>query len=122
MPRSEASATLLYDADCAFCRWTKERICAWDRAGRIRAVSLQSAEAAEMLRAVDPAKRMESWHLITSDGRVHSAGDGVAPLARLLPLGTPIATLAATFPKTTDRLYDVVARTRGKLSRLVRAR
>jgi hypothetical protein len=37
---------------------------------------------------------MASWHLVDADGRVSSAGAGFAPVFRLLPGGSPLASLA----------------------------
>jgi predicted DCC family thiol-disulfide oxidoreductase YuxK len=66
---------------------------------------------------MDAELRMASWHLVTPDGRVHSAGEAVAPLAALLPAGKPIAALARAFPGTADRLYAWVANHRDELGR-----
>ena len=108
-------AALLFDADCGFCRWATDRILWWDRDGRIRPVALQSAEADRLLAAVPEEGRMASWHLVTPDGRVRSAGRAVAPLLRLLPGGLPLAVVAVAFPRATDAAYVWVARHRGML-------
>src|SRR5437879_10421332 len=100
---------LLYDADCGFCRWSLAKILRWDSRGRIRPVPLQAPEADRLLAGMDEERKMASWHLVTADGRVYSAGDAVPPLARLLPGGAPLAWLAGAFPGATDRLYRWVA-------------
>jgi predicted DCC family thiol-disulfide oxidoreductase YuxK len=110
---------ILYDADCGFCRWSLSKILAWDRRGRLRPVALQSPEADQLLRDVEPSERMRSWHLVTGDGRVYSAGAAVPPLARLLPGGGAIASVAAAFPGAADRLYRLVADHRDRLARLI---
>ncbi|MDP9296049.1 MAG: DUF393 domain-containing protein [Actinomycetota bacterium] len=110
---------LLFDSDCGFCRWTTDRILAWDRKRRLRPVALQDAEARELLRGMPPQHRMASWHLVTPDGRVYSAGAAVGPLLRLLPGGTPLAVFADGFPRTTARAYAAIARNRGRLGRLL---
>jgi predicted DCC family thiol-disulfide oxidoreductase YuxK len=51
---------------------------------------------------------------------VLSAGDAAAPLAELLPGGRPLAALFRAFPGSTDRVYRLVARNRGRLARLLR--
>jgi predicted DCC family thiol-disulfide oxidoreductase YuxK len=113
-------ATLFYDADCRLCRWAVAKILAWDRARAIRFVALQDrAEAERLLSPMDEETRMTSWHLVTSEGRVHSAGKGVAPLLRLLPGGGPPARVAAAAQPLTDRLYDFVAARRAAFGRLV---
>jgi predicted DCC family thiol-disulfide oxidoreductase YuxK len=109
---------VLFDNDCGFCRWSLSKILAWDRAGRLRPVALQSPEADDLLSKIDPERRMVSWHLII-DGRIYSGGEAVSHLARLLPAGTPIALLASTFPRTTDRAYQWVARHRDRLGTLL---
>jgi predicted DCC family thiol-disulfide oxidoreductase YuxK len=68
---------------------------------------------------MEEERRMASWHLVREDGAVHSAGDAVAPLMRLLPGGLPLAALFATLPGTTERLYALVARNRGLLGRVI---
>ena len=114
-------STLLFDADCGFCRWSTDRILAWDRRRTLRAVSLQSNEAARLLPGMERERMMASWHLMTHDGRVLSAGAAVAPLARLLPAGAPVAALAAAFPAGTERAYQWVARHRDGFGRALGA-
>lgn len=114
-------AVLLYDEDCGFCRWATERLLAWDRRGSLRATPIQSDEAATLLASIDPAERLASWHLVVPDGRVYSAGAAVAPLARRLPLGWPLAAVAAAYPRATERLYRALARHRGRLGALLGA-
>jgi predicted DCC family thiol-disulfide oxidoreductase YuxK len=105
---------ILFDSDCGFCRWSLSKILAWDRAGRMRPVALQSSEADDLLSEIDPKRKMESWHLIVGGG-IYSGGEAVPHLARLLPGGTPIALLASTLPRTTDRAYRWLARHRDRL-------
>jgi predicted DCC family thiol-disulfide oxidoreductase YuxK len=112
-------AVLLYDRACGFCRWSTARILAWDRRGRVRAVALQDPEADRLLPGMDPSVRMASWHLVTPDGRVCSGAAAVAPLARLLPGGPPIAYLAERFPVLTLVAYRWVSAHRGRLGRLL---
>jgi predicted DCC family thiol-disulfide oxidoreductase YuxK len=113
---------VLYDQDCGFCRWAMGKLLAWDRRGRLRAVALQAHEVDELLPGLDRHQQMASWHLLTPDGRVRSAGRAVAPLLRLLPGGRPLAVVAESFPRTTDRLYDLISRHRERLSSLLGAR
>jgi predicted DCC family thiol-disulfide oxidoreductase YuxK len=108
---------VLYDEDCGFCRWSLDRLLRWDRDGRLRAVSIQSEEGDRNLADLRPEDRLASWHLVTPDGRRYSGGAAAGPIARLLPAGAPIAFLAGTFPRTTDRLYRWVARNRDVLGR-----
>jgi len=106
-------ATLLYDRSCGFCRRCVERILRWDRHRRVRPVALQDPEADILLDGLEEHARLGSWHLVTADGRVYSAGAAFPPLLRLLPGGRPLAAVAAVFPGLTERGYRWVARTRG---------
>jgi len=114
-------ATILYDADCGFCRWSLAKLLAWDRQGRLRPLALQDPEADALLPGMDDEQKMASWHLVTQDGRVHSAGAAFPPLLRLLPAGRPLAALTAAFPGLTERAYRWVARNRDRLGRRLRA-
>jgi predicted DCC family thiol-disulfide oxidoreductase YuxK len=108
---------VLYDNDCGFCRWSLDRLLRWDRDGRLLAMPIQSEEGNMILADLAEEDRLASWHLVTPDGRRYSGGAAAGPLARLLPAGTPVALLADTFPRTTDRLYRWVARNRDSLGR-----
>jgi predicted DCC family thiol-disulfide oxidoreductase YuxK len=114
-----ADATLLYDSDCGFCRWSLGKILAWDRRSRLRPVSLQSKEAEDLLAGMPEDQRMGSWHLVRPDGEVSSAGAGIAPLLRLLPGGSPFAALAARTPRAMERGYRWVAGRRSLWGKLV---
>lgn len=114
--------TLLYDDDCGFCRWIAAKILRWDRRGSIRAVPIQGPEAEALLAGMDSARRMASWHLATIDGMVRSGAAAVAPLARMLPGGRPMAYVAELFPGLTELVYGLVARHRGTLGRLIGAK
>jgi predicted DCC family thiol-disulfide oxidoreductase YuxK len=113
------SATLLYDADCGFCRWSLAKILAWDRRRTLRPLSLQSEEADGLLRGMPEEQRMASWHLVGPEGAVHSAGAGFPPLLRLLPGGAALAALAARAPRLTERGYRWVAGHRSLFGRLI---
>jgi predicted DCC family thiol-disulfide oxidoreductase YuxK len=112
-------ATLLFDEDCGFCRWTAERIRRWDRRGALHFAPIQSAEGAALLGDMAQERRMASWHLVDEAGEVRSAGAGIGPLFRLLPGGTPLSLMARAFPKSADRLYGVVAGNRDRLGRML---
>jgi predicted DCC family thiol-disulfide oxidoreductase YuxK len=112
-------AVLLYDSDCGFCRWAVSKILSWDRHHRLRPVAIQSAEGKELLPNMTEAERLASWHLVTRDDGVYSAGRAAPHLFRLLPGGRPLAGIAATFPSTTERMYRWVSDHRETLARLV---
>jgi predicted DCC family thiol-disulfide oxidoreductase YuxK len=117
-PQPLHTTIVLYDRDCGLCIWTMSKVLAWDRRGELRPVALQDPEATRLLDGMDDERKMASWHLVTPDGQVHSAGAALAPLLRLLPGGRPLAAAAAHFPRATDRLYFAVANRRSKLGRL----
>jgi predicted DCC family thiol-disulfide oxidoreductase YuxK len=111
-------AVLFYDRDCPFCCWATTKILAWDRRGRIRPVTLQDPEADRLLPGMDEDTKMKSWHLVTPDGRVHSAGAAAPPLFRLLPGGRALAAVSSTLPRTTERAYRWVSRHRERLAKM----
>ena len=115
-------AAILYDADCGFCKWSLGLFLRWDRRGHLRPVALQDPEADRLLGELDEKTRMASWHLVTSDGIVHSAGRAIEPLMRLLPGGRPFAAAAHAMPGLTDRAYAFVAARRSSLGRVLRRR
>ena len=114
-----ADATVLYDADCGFCRASLALILAWDREWRLRPVALQDHEANRLLAHLSPEERMASWHLVSPDGTVTSAGDAFEALFRLLPGGSPPASLARRFPQAARKGYRWIADHRTPLGRLL---
>ena len=116
----DAESIVLYDEDCGFCKWSLNKILAWDRSRRLRPVPIQSEEGERLLADVAPETRLDSWHLVDADGRLDSAGAAVPPLARLLPWGGPLAAVFAAFPAATDRGYRYVARHRDRWARILR--
>jgi predicted DCC family thiol-disulfide oxidoreductase YuxK len=112
-------ATVLYDRDCGFCRWSLDKVLAWGR-GRLRPVEIQSAEGQRLLAAVPEPARLDSWHLVTATGELRSAGAAAAPLAAILPGGRPLAFAFRSFPRSTERAYRWVAGHRDLFARLLR--
>jgi predicted DCC family thiol-disulfide oxidoreductase YuxK len=117
---AQDEAALLYDEDCAFCRWSADKVLAWDRRRRLRPVAIQSEEGQLLLDEVAEEMRLDSWHLALPSGEVRSAGDAAAPLAELLPGGRPLAFLFRTFPALTERAYRLISDNRGRLTKLLR--
>jgi predicted DCC family thiol-disulfide oxidoreductase YuxK len=112
-------AIVLYDADCGFCKWSLDKLLAWDRRRSLRPVAIQSEQGARLLAAVPAAERLDSWHLLLPSGELRSAGAAAAPLVSLLPGGGPAARLFERFPATTERAYRYVAAHRDRLGRLL---
>ena len=115
------TATVLYDVDCGFCRWAMARVLAWDRRRRLRPVAIQDAEGEALLARLDPAARLDSWHVAFPDGRLYSAGPALAAVVGLLPGGrAPAAAMRALLP-VTGWAYRLVAGHRAVPGRLVSA-
>jgi predicted DCC family thiol-disulfide oxidoreductase YuxK len=110
---------VLYDRDCGFCRWSLDKILAWDRRRRLRPVAIQSGEGQRLLAPVPPERRLDSWHLV-ADGEVRSAGAAAPQLFAVLPGGRPLAALLRAFPGPTERAYRWVAGHRDLMARLLR--
>jgi predicted DCC family thiol-disulfide oxidoreductase YuxK len=109
----------VYDDDCGFCRWSAERLRTWDRRRALRFVTLRSAEASSLLAPVPADRRPLSWHLVTRDGRVWSAGAAVPQVLRLLPGGTLLSAITASMPDLTEAAYTAVASRRNSLGQLL---
>jgi predicted DCC family thiol-disulfide oxidoreductase YuxK len=105
-PLTDPRWTLVYDADCGFCKWIVSVLVGWDRRGRLEPRGVQGIDAVG---------------LIAPDGERYSAGAALAPLLRLLPGGAVPARLLDRFPGVTNRAYDWVAGNRSKLSKVVRS-
>ncbi|MFL5912891.1 MAG: thiol-disulfide oxidoreductase DCC family protein [Gaiellaceae bacterium] len=115
-------AAILYDSDCGFCKWTLAQVLRLDRERRLRPVALQSPEAEALLPGMGEEERMESWHLVTPDGEVSSAGAAFDPLTRILGRGRPFGALTRRFPRAAEVGYHWVANHRSFFGRLVRGR
>jgi predicted DCC family thiol-disulfide oxidoreductase YuxK len=112
---------ILYDRDCAFCRFTLALLLAWDARGALEPVPLESDTADRLLAGMSPDERMASWHLVAADGAVTSAGAAFAPLLRSLPAGAPAAWVAARAPAFAERGYRWVADRRSPIGRALPA-
>ena len=110
---------MLYDRDCGFCVWSLAWVLAWDRGHRLRPLPLQDETARTMLGGMDHERMFASAHLVTPEGTVHSGGDAVVPILRLLPGGAPLAPVAAAMSGASRVGYNWVARNRGLLGRPV---
>jgi len=111
--------TVLYDEDCGFCRWSADKLRRWDTRGRLTFAAIQSARGAELLHAVPVAERIASMHAVAPDGRVWSGGQAVQVILAELRGGSALASMAASFPGTTERIYRLVACHRKRLGRLL---
>ena len=117
---SDRRPSLLYDADCGFCRWSVAALLRWDYPQRLRPVAIQSDEGQSLLAGRAPEERLASWHLVAPEGTVVSAGAALGPLFRLLPGGAPLGRAAERFPRAFSAGYRFVASRRSFFGRLVR--
>jgi predicted DCC family thiol-disulfide oxidoreductase YuxK len=113
------AVTVLYDHDCGFCRWSVGRLLAWDRAGRLRPLAIQSPEGRLLLSDLTPEQRLATAHAVDAAGRRRSGGDALAPVAAVLPGGAPLAALARSAPALARAGYRAVAARRSLLGRLL---
>jgi predicted DCC family thiol-disulfide oxidoreductase YuxK len=113
------AVTVLFDRDCGFCRWSVGKLLAWDRAGRLRPVAIQSDEGQRLLADLPPAEREASAHAVDAAGRRTSGGDAIAPVADALTGGRPLAALARRVPRLARAAYRAVADRRSWLGKLV---
>ncbi len=118
-PPDAGGWTVIYDADCGFCRWSLARLLAFDRGHRLRPLALGSDEADRLLADIAPAERAASWHLVSPAGERTSGGLAAVPLLQLLPGGGPPAALLARMPKQTERAYRWVVEHRSGLGRVI---
>jgi predicted DCC family thiol-disulfide oxidoreductase YuxK len=131
---STPRATVIYDADCGFCKWCLALLLRWDgRRGALRSLPLGTGEADRLLADLDVARRQASWHLVLGGERSaagaapgaprrRGAGAALAPALRLLRGGRAPAALFARFPRATEAGYRFVAGHRGLLGRFVPGR
>jgi predicted DCC family thiol-disulfide oxidoreductase YuxK len=111
--------TVLYDAECAFCRWSLAHLLQRDLHERLRIVPLQSADAAALLPLLTAAERAAAAHLVTVEGRVYSGGAAALPLARLLGASAPVVALLRVLRPIMPWGYRLIAAQRTLLSRAV---
>jgi predicted DCC family thiol-disulfide oxidoreductase YuxK len=114
-----ARATVIYDADCGFCKVSLAMLLTWDRRRALQTLALRSPEADDLLADLMVERRNSSWHLVDDSGRRNSAGAALAPALSLLPGGRAPAALVARAPHITERAYRWVVDHRGSLGRLV---
>lgn len=113
--------TVLYDADCGFCRFWVARLLDWDVRRRLRPVAIQSGEGERLLADMPVGERLRSAHVVDAAGRIRSGGAALSIVAEQLPAGAPVAWLADRLPGPTERFYRWIADHRTPLSRFVPA-
>lgn len=114
-----ASVTVLYDAECGFCRWSLARLLALDRRGRLSPQPIQSETGERLLAGLEPDLHLAAAHVVTADGRVASGGDAVALIAAAGTRNAVAGPLARAIAPVSRSVYRLVASNRGALGRLV---
>ena len=94
--RPRLAPIVLEDRDCGYCRWTLDKILAWDRRRRMRPVAIQSDSQR-------PASGASRSPLDSSLVDAKVLGRGSAAASRGPPVGRPLAALWAPFRHVTDR-------------------
>ena len=137
-------ATVIYDAECGFCKWCLAVLLSADRSGgepgrscppskqvrwarsagthALRPLPLGTPEADRLLADLTVEERNASWHLVDESGERMSAGAALSPALALLPHGRIPAAVVARMPRLTERGYRWVAEHRRLLGRFVPAR
>jgi predicted DCC family thiol-disulfide oxidoreductase YuxK len=110
--------TVLYDEGCGFCTALAARL---ERFGRGVAVApIGSATGERLLADLRPEERYATVHAIDESGARRSGGAAVPQILARLPGGRLPGRVAGAFPGLTERGYELVARHRGALWRLLR--
>jgi predicted DCC family thiol-disulfide oxidoreductase YuxK len=119
---AERDHLIFYDQECGVCRRLLQLIYSRDgkRARRLFPIALQDRAAERELSGMSADERMASWHLKTPAGESISGGAAMAPLAELLELPKPFASVLGDHPDLADRAYALVATNRSTFSRLTR--
>jgi predicted DCC family thiol-disulfide oxidoreductase YuxK len=113
--------TVLYDADCGFCRWTVAVLLRWDVHRRLRPIAIESPEGERLLRDIPLEQRLASAHVVTAEGRRASGGRILPVIAEALPGGRPLAVVGRALAVPLDWVYRWIAQNRPLLSRFVPA-
>jgi hypothetical protein len=81
---------------------------------------MRDPDAEPLLAQLPDDERFETWHLTLPSHRLVGHGAGGVDLLRSMRLTRPVGRLVARAPETLlDRVYELVARHRCRLGRLV---
>jgi predicted DCC family thiol-disulfide oxidoreductase YuxK len=115
-----ARPVLLYDAECRVCRFVARTVERLDRSRELGLLPLKDEAAAPLLAPLGEDERLASWRLALPDGSLAGRGAGGPALLRTMRLTRPAGRLLALAPPgVLDAAYDLAARNRGRLGRLV---
>ena len=112
--------TVLYDGECAFCRWTAGLLRRWDRERNLRIRPYQATHEQPILADLLAGHALgRAAHVIDSAGRSATAGDAVLAIVALLPGGRRVASIIAAVPPSrlaVGLAYRVIERVRGPIA------
>jgi predicted DCC family thiol-disulfide oxidoreductase YuxK len=110
---------LLYDSGCRVCRFTARLVQRIDRGQRLAYLPLEADEARSLLERLPEEERMASWRLARPDGTLAGRGAGAPAVLRELGHERVAGVLDAVPETVLEHGYDLVARNRGHIGRLV---
>jgi predicted DCC family thiol-disulfide oxidoreductase YuxK len=111
---------LLYDADCRGCRFAARAVGRIDQERALAILPLQDSAAAPLVASLPEPERLASWRLVRPDGSHTGYGAGIPALLATMRRTRPAARLVGLVPpRLLDSAYRLLARTRGRLGRLV---
>jgi predicted DCC family thiol-disulfide oxidoreductase YuxK len=119
MAGSGDPVVVLYDAGCAWCRWSVAKVLAFDLRRLLQPEPIQGELGRLLLDGMPEAQQLASAHAVTPDGQVFSGGDAAVPIAAVLPVGAALAALLRAFGGATRAAYALIAGNRSRLGRLV---
>jgi predicted DCC family thiol-disulfide oxidoreductase YuxK len=114
---TEPLLIVLFDEGCGFCT----RLAGWlEQRPMIAVEPIGSPTGARLLRDLPPERRYDTVHVVDGRGRRFSGAEALPPLLCTLPGLAWAAPIAEAFPRPLEWGYELVARHRGALSRLLR--
>ncbi len=106
--------TLIFDAHCSLCLFSKSMVERWDRRSAVRYLHYETPEAGRLSPDLIGCEHLDAVRFVDGAGKSWKGPDAVIHLFRILPLGRPLA-WALTIPgayQMAARLYEWVARNR----------
>lgn len=106
---------LLYDGECALCRWTQEWVDARDPAGLVDSKPLQTPGVLHQL-SISEEAALREIHVLSRSGELRIGADGVLWLVSQLPGYQWIATLnrSRAFREVARMVYRQIAKRRAR--------
>ena len=110
---------LAYDHNCGFCRLWKNFVIGIDAGRRLRPIAIKDTARLGLLDSIPASDHYKSFHLVTDNGLVISAGKAIPVLIGLLlntkALGNLIAR-SRRMMSVIERTYDILATTTHRLN------